>query len=112
MNFIFIWPLKHAGLALSIGLGACLNATLLYLQLRKRGFYAPQPGWGPYLLKLAIAVYAMALVLWLCTDSAAAWIAATAATRVGQLSWVIAAGGGTYFLALWLLGFRVRDFAK
>ncbi len=29
MNLMFIWPLKHAGLALAIGLGACLNAAVL-----------------------------------------------------------------------------------
>lgn len=112
MNFIFIWPLRHAGLALAIGLGACLNATLLYRQLRKRGFYLPLPGWGPYLLKLVLAVYVMALVLWLCTDTTPVWIAATASTRAGQLSWIIAAGAGAYFLTLWLLGFRARDFVK
>ncbi|EPB4451291.1 murein biosynthesis integral membrane protein MurJ, partial [Pseudomonas aeruginosa] len=35
MNLAFIGPLQHAGLALSIGLAACLNAGLLYWQLRK-----------------------------------------------------------------------------
>ena len=38
MNLAFIGPLKHAGLALSIGLAACLNASLLYWQLRNRKF--------------------------------------------------------------------------
>ena len=36
MNLAFIGPLKHAGLSLSIGLAACLNAALLYWQLRKQ----------------------------------------------------------------------------
>ena len=44
MNLAFIVPLKHAGLALAIGLGACLNAALLYRGLRKHGIYTPQPG--------------------------------------------------------------------
>ena len=34
MNLAFVGPLRHAGLALAIGLGACLNAGLLYYQLR------------------------------------------------------------------------------
>ena len=38
MNLVFIIPLKHAGLSLAIGLGACLNAGLLLYQLRKRAF--------------------------------------------------------------------------
>ena len=31
MNLAFIVPFKHAGLALAIGLGACLNAFLLFI---------------------------------------------------------------------------------
>ena len=34
MNLAFVGPLRHAGLALAIGLGACLNAFLLYRILR------------------------------------------------------------------------------
>ncbi len=40
MNLAFIGPLKHAGLSLSIGLAACLNAALLYWQLRKKNFFS------------------------------------------------------------------------
>lgn len=46
MNLAFIGPLKHAGLSLSIGLAACLNASLLYWQLRKQKIFTPQPGWA------------------------------------------------------------------
>lgn len=41
MNLAFIGPLKHAGLSLSIGLAACLNASLLYWQLRKQKIFTP-----------------------------------------------------------------------
>ena len=37
MNLLFIPAFAHAGLALSIGLGACLNASFLFLGLRRRG---------------------------------------------------------------------------
>src|SRR5678809_615049 len=50
MNLAFIVPLRHAGLALAIGLGACLNAALLYRGLRKSGIYTPQPGWAMFTL--------------------------------------------------------------
>jgi len=33
--FLQLTPLQHAGLALSVGLGACLNATLLWVTLQK-----------------------------------------------------------------------------
>ena len=64
LNFILVWPLQHAGLALAIGLGACLNAALLLRGLRSRDIYFPQPGWSVFTFKLALAVYAMAAVLW------------------------------------------------
>src|SRR3989454_4784732 len=59
MNAALIVPLKHAGLALAIGLGACLNAGLLFLQLRRHGIYRPQPGWGAFALKVGAALAAM-----------------------------------------------------
>ncbi|STU87585.1 putative virulence factor [Klebsiella pneumoniae subsp. ozaenae] len=46
MNLAFIGPLKHAGLSLSIGLAACLNAALLYWQLRKQKIFTrSRAGW-------------------------------------------------------------------
>src|SRR4051812_4727290 len=59
LNLVLIGPLKHAGLALAIGLGACLNAFLLYRTLRKLDIYIPQPGWLGYALKVGVSVLAM-----------------------------------------------------
>ena len=39
MNLIFIGYLKHTGLALAIGLGACINAGLLFYHLKKGGVF-------------------------------------------------------------------------
>jgi len=112
MNLAFIWELRHAGLALAISLGACLNAGLLLRGLLRRGIYIPQPGWGGFTLKLALAVYVMAAVLWLLSGTTASWLTAGAMERVGCLALLVAAGGGTYFICLWVLGFRIRDFAR
>ena len=112
LNFALVWPLQHAGLALAIGLGACVNAALLLRGLRRRDIYLPQPGWPVFLLKLSIAVYAMAGVVWLASGADASWLAMGAAERALQLIWVVALGAAAYFGALWLLGFRLSDFAK
>src|SRR6202012_1241789 len=47
MNVLFIFGLHVGvgGLALSIGLGATLNAGWLLIGLRRLGVYKPQPGW-------------------------------------------------------------------
>ena len=112
MNLAFVWPLAHAGLALAIGLGACFNAGLLLRGLLKGGVYRPQPGWAVFLLKLGLALYAMAVVLWLAVGANASWLAMGAVTRATNLAWVVALGVSTYFAALWLLGFRLRDFSR
>jgi len=112
MNLAFIWPLKHAGLALAIGLGGCLNAALLYRGLRRADIFRPEPGWLVFFARLSTAVLGMCVVLWTMADGAQWWLDASGVQRMARLAVVVTAGAATYFLALWLLGFRVRQFTR
>ena len=112
MNAAFIVPLAHAGLALSIGLASCLNAALLWRGLRRNGYYVPKTGWGAFGMKLAVALAVMGIVLWFGKGADAHWIGAPPLERVLRLGALVAAGGGAYFGALWLSGFRLRDFTR
>ncbi|NTV95516.1 MAG: murein biosynthesis integral membrane protein MurJ [Thiobacillus sp.] len=112
MNLVFIWQLRHAGLALAIGLGACLNAGILYYHLRKHGIFNPQPGWRIFLGKLALALLAMAAVLWFGMLGEARWLAYHTGLRIAHLGALVVGGAGSYFLALWLLGFRPSQFRR
>jgi putative peptidoglycan lipid II flippase len=112
MNLAFVWQLKHAGLALSIGLGACLNAGLLYYHLRRAGFYQPQAGWGVFLLKIIAAVMVMALVLRFAMMSDDFWLHLSARLRLIYLPGLVALGATSYFATLWLLGFRAKDYMR
>jgi putative peptidoglycan lipid II flippase len=112
MNLIFIWPFKHAGLALAIGLGACMNAGLLYYHLRRAGIFQPQPGWLLFLGKLVLAVGVMALALWLGMGKQVDWLGYAALEKFWRLAFLVMAGAGTYFAALWLLGFRLANFSR
>ncbi|MDO9597722.1 MAG: murein biosynthesis integral membrane protein MurJ [Azoarcus sp.] len=112
MNLAFIVPLKHAGLALSIGIAACLNAGLLYHGLRRRKVYVPQPGWGGFWLKLIAALVVMGVVLWFGSSADAVWLARGGLERVGWLAGVVVAGALAYFATLFALGFRPRDFRR
>jgi len=111
MNLAFIGPLRHAGLALAIGLGACLNALLLYLMLRKQDIYAPQPGWLGFALKIGVSVLAMAAALWFAMGPAAAWLQAGWQWKAGMLAVLVALGIAVYGACLFALGFRLRDFS-
>jgi putative peptidoglycan lipid II flippase len=112
MNLAFIGPFKHAGLALAIGLGACINAGLLLHLLRKHAIYQPQPGWAVYIVKVVIAVALMSALLgWLMGD-AQWWLAQSFGGRVIRLSMLVAGGVAVYFFSLWLMGFRPRQFYR
>ncbi len=112
MNLAFIWTLKHAGLALAIALAAWVNAGLLYWKLRQHRIYTPLAGWPLFLLKVVLALVAMAAVLfWLAADSDF-WLQSAAWPRIERLALVVIAGATSYFAVLWLSGFRLADFSK
>ena len=112
MNLCFIIPLNHAGLALSIGLAACLNAGLLYRGLRQQGVYQPQPGWGIFTLKLLAGLGTMSALVWLCRGQTSDWLTASTVDRLLWLSWMLPSAILAYFGTLAALGFRLRDFKR
>ena len=113
MNFVFVPYLQVAGLALSIGLGACLNACLLYAGLRRSNIYRPLPGWLLFCLKLVIACGLMAGAAWYGSQQID-WIGLQhhAFLRLGALLLLVAVCAAVYFGALLAMGFRLRDFKR
>lgn len=112
MNLAFIIPLRHAGLALSIGLGACLNAGLLYYKLRSHQIYQPQPGWAIFMAKILVALTAMGGTLWFASGSDTSWLLTSSLERAVRLVWLVISGAISYFAMLWLLGFRLKNFTR
>ncbi len=113
LNLIFVPAIAHAGLALSVGLGACLNATLLFTGLRRRRIYMPQPGWGLFFLKIGAALLIMAgAALWLASQFD--WLALQRhpVQRMLDLLMVIVILMVLYFGALLAMGFKPRDFRR
>ncbi|MGQ0512381.1 MAG: murein biosynthesis integral membrane protein MurJ [Betaproteobacteria bacterium] len=111
-NAALIGPLKHAGLALAIALGALLNAALLYRGLRRHGIYTPQPGWIGFSLKLAVSAGAMSAALAAAMGDSAWWLAAHWQERVLALGGLVLLGLGVYGACLAAFGFRLRDFSR
>ncbi len=112
MNLAFIGWLNHAGLALAIGLGACVNSSILLYLLLKRGIYQPEPGWAAFSAKLGAALLAMGATLWFVMGSEQHWLTTSGWTRIGHLTLLVTAGIVVYFTVLGALGFRPKDFAK
>jgi putative peptidoglycan lipid II flippase len=112
MNLAFIVPLKHAGLALAIALGACLNAGLLFRMLRKQGIYRAQPGWARFLARVLASVLLMALALGLAMGEAQWWLAAPGLQKAPALAGLVLLGAAVYGGSLLAMGVRVKDFAR
>ncbi len=112
MNLVFIGPLGHAGLALAIGLGACLNATLLLHLLKKQQIYQPQPGWTAFLLRVTLATALMSAMLFFFMGDAQWWLDTRFMDRTLRLTMLVGGGIALYFAALGLMGFRPRQFSR
>lgn len=114
MNLLFVFGLdfKHAGLALSIGLGACVNAGLLFYNLRKSKLFTPQKGWFLFLFKLVLAVIVMAVLVDYIAGADSNWLAYGLIEKIMRLLGLLLVGLGVYFSMLWLMGIRVQDFMR
>ena len=111
-NLAFVPWLKHAGLALSVGLGACVNAALLFYFMRKQGIFVPRSEWLAFMMKVLVALYLMGGALWWLSGSRADWVTMGKLTQISTLFSIVAAGAAVYFGALWMMGLRLRAFAK
>jgi len=112
MNLAFIVPFKHAGLALAIGLGACLNAALLYVTLRRQGIYAPQAGWPAFLTRVLAAAALMAAALHFAKGPVLWWLDAPWEHKVPATAGLVLLGAAVYLGLLFLFGLRWRDFSR
>ena len=112
LNAVLVPWLRQAGLTLAISLGACFNAGWLWWLMRRSGTYRPEPGWGAFLIKLAVALYMMGGALWYAMGREGSWFEIAAGPRVTKLALVIAAGGCAYFASLAAMGLRPRDFSR
>lgn len=110
--FVFVLHLQHAGLALAIGLGACVNAFLLYFHLRRANYFQPQAGWLLFLAKLLLALLFMGIVLHYAMGNAEGWLVYSLSKRLMYISGLVVLGGMSYFAMLLLLGFRPRDYIR
>jgi putative peptidoglycan lipid II flippase len=110
-NLVLVPLFAHAGLALSVSLGACANALALYFGLKRRGVFQPRPGWGRFLLRLAVALAVLAAALWF-AQLRLDWTAlqATPWLRAGLLAALVSGAAAVYFVVLFALGFRPREF--
>ncbi len=113
LNLVLVPYLKHAGLALSIGLGAVVNAAWLFVGLRRAGWYTPAPGWLGFGLRVLVAAALLSGLLgW--GAQTFDWVALGAheGRRIGLLAAFLGGAALLYFAALAAMGIRLRHFMR
>ncbi len=113
MNLLFVPRFAHAGLALSIGIAALINATWLLIGLIRLGVYQPAAGWKGFLLRIGLSCGVMgAMLAW--ANQALPWVelAATKGRQALLLALCLVTAGVLYFVCLYLGGIRWRSFLQ
>ena len=109
-NLVFVPFFAHAGLALSIGVGSCINALLLFCILRRRQIYRPLKGWLKWLTAVIVASAVMgALLIFMQQGVDWAQMQAQWIQRAILVLLYIAVAIVVYFAILFLFGFRLKD---
>ena len=112
-NLLLVPHLAHAGLALSIGLGALVNAAWLLFGLLRRGSYKPQPGWWRFAIQVTLATGLLTALLWF-AGHYLPWVAMRqeAWLRIGWMVGILLVSALLYFGVLWAMGLRLKAFLK
>jgi putative peptidoglycan lipid II flippase len=112
-NLAFVPWIGVAGLALSIGLGALVNASWLLWGLKRLGSYRPEPGWLAFGLRVALGCAAMGLLQWQLATHLD-WIALGAQEwqRALMMAASLAGSAVVYFSVLLLAGLRPRALGR
>lgn len=113
MNVVFVPWMGHAGLALSIGLAALLNAGWLLRGLIRRGSYRPSAGWVGFLARIGAASAVMGAGLSFVAHRWD-WVALRAhpGERVLMLAAALAGAALVYFALLTVSGVSLRQFTR
>lgn len=113
LNVVLVPWIAHAGLALSIGLAALVNASWLLVGLLRRGAYQPAPGWLRFALQvLAAALLLAAFLMW----GAQHWnwqaMRAQEWQRIALLAVMLLGAAVVYFGTLLLSGVKLRSLLR
>ncbi|MEO5735473.1 MAG: murein biosynthesis integral membrane protein MurJ [Rubrivivax sp.] len=107
MNLALVPWLGHAGLALSIGLAALINAGLLLSGLLRSGVFRPEPGWTVFAARVLAANLALgAALIWAARRIDWLGLQADAALRALTMAAVLTGVALLYFAVLALCGLR------
>lgn len=100
-SLILLRPLAHAGLALASSISSWFNIIVLGIILNHRKIYAIQPGWGIFMLQLAISNCMIGVFLWNFSGDMETWIHMDWSQRFANLIFLGGSSIIIYMGSLW-----------
>ncbi|MCW0217520.1 MAG: murein biosynthesis integral membrane protein MurJ, partial [Prosthecobacter sp.] len=107
---VLIWPLAHAGLALSSSLAGYVNSGVLLYLLLRREIYNPARNWTKFLCQLLVANTVIAVYLYFMAGTAESWLSLSPVSRLFWLFIHISTAAIMYMGILYVLGVRLAQF--
>lgn len=107
---VLIWPLAHAGLALSSTLAGYVNCGLLIFLLLRKKIYHPAKAWLKFIMQLLFANTLIAVYLYYASGDVETWLHLSSVMRLMLLFAHVIVAILIYFSALYLTGVRPRQF--
>ena len=113
LNLVFVPMFAQAGLSLSIGIAAMVNALWLLIGLIRRGSYKPCPGWWMFSLQVLAGSALMAVFL-MWASQAVPWVGLRGQEleRVGLFTLCFMGAALLYFVSLWAAGLKLLALLK
>jgi putative peptidoglycan lipid II flippase len=108
-NLLLFHPLEHVGLALATAISAIVNASLLFIMLRKKSGFKLDSRWLSWLIKLTFAnIVLIAFILWFMPE-VKVWQDWNSIERIKQMVILVIGSISIYAIALMAFGVRMRD---
>ena len=109
---IFIGFIGHAGLALAIAIGACINAALLFHHLKRSKIFVLEAGWMKFLAKIIFGLVVMSVSLLFFKGPDSIWLAYSVWEKIYHLCTLTLIGLASYFISLRMVGINLTVFTR
>lgn len=108
-NLILFYPLEHVGLALATAISAIVNASLLFINLRRHGVFKADGRWKLWFAKLVPANLVLVAFIYTFTGEIQEWRDWGLLERAWQMGLLVVGAVGIYAFSTILFGVRMRD---
>ncbi|WP_444994393.1 murein biosynthesis integral membrane protein MurJ [Aliikangiella sp. IMCC44359] len=108
-NLILFYPLAHVGLALATAISAIVNASLLFIKLKKYQVFVSDGRWKSWFAKLVVANSILAAAIVFSMPSIDIWQSWGTPERAWHMLLLVVISIGVYAFSLYMMKVKMSD---